>query len=327
MNLTQPLRPKYFEPVEKQLERIFYAILFQPILEVLDGLTAQAAAARRDFFNAREDALRAALRSGRVQYRDGVFSGQFSAEISKALKGIGATFDSRGNVFKLDNAPNWVLSETAAFRERAQKAHEEVKKTLGYVQDTLDQLTEKHQVDALPTVSAIESDFKGIARELQVSPELTDASRQRLANDYTQNMELWIKKWIEEEIVTLRGVVDENAMEGYRFDRLIERIKHQFNVSQSKAKFLARQETGLFMAKFRRERFKESGVRRYKWSTARDERVRDDHKHLNGRIFFYADPPIVDTTTGRRANPGEDFNCRCVDIPILDPIEADKVSA
>jgi uncharacterized protein with gpF-like domain len=39
--------------------------------------------------------------------------------------------------------------------------------------------------------------------------------------------------------------------------------------------------------------------------------VRPDHADLDGTLQDTYDPPIVDKKTGRRGNPGIDFNCRC----------------
>lgn len=51
----------------------------------------------------------------------------------------------------------------------------------------------------------------------------------------------------------------------------------------------------------------DAGVTEYVWRTVGDGRVRESHRHLNGKQFKYSDSPVVDTKTGRRANPGEDY--------------------
>ncbi len=116
-------------------------------------------------------------------------------------------------------------------------------------------------------------------------------------------------------------MVEGNAREGYRFDNLIGKIKKAHGVSQSKAEFLARQETALFTAKYRRERLGDIGVVNYKWSARSAKLTRPDHWALHGKIFSYANPPIVDRKSGRRGNPGEDFGCLCADIPVLGRVE------
>lgn len=318
MTLTQKLKPSYWEDMEAQLKQIFYKIIFEPIIDVISKASAQMGLSK-EILNANEEPLRQGLRSGRVQYVDGVFSGVFNAEIGRALRAIGAAFDKRSGTYRLNAAkvPAWVKAEAGVYKTIAKATHDQLKKVLGYTEGALSQLVEKHLVKPEATLAGFERDFQPIAKSLEVHPSITTASKQKLAKEYTENMKLWISRFSEKSIEDLRETVEANAHEGYRFDRLIDGIEERYGVSKSKSKFLARQETALFMSKFRKHRFMEAGVRMYKWSTSHDERVRDDHKHLNGRIFPYDQPPIVDRATGRTGNPGEDFNCRCVDIPIL----------
>lgn len=56
------------------------------------------------------------------------------------------------------------------------------------------------------------------------------------------------------------------------------------------------------------------GVRRYIWQTREDDVVRHSHELVNKRIFEYGKPPAE---TGR-LEPGEDFGCRCIAIPIVE---------
>ena len=55
----------------------------------------------------------------------------------------------------------------------------------------------------------------------------------------------------------------------------------------------------------------------FKWIANLDERVRDEHKKLNGTIHRYDNPPIIDERTGTKGMPGEFYNCRCTFIPIF----------
>jgi SPP1 gp7 family putative phage head morphogenesis protein len=305
-----------YEDVERQLAKIFRSLVIDPILAVVK---AGAPGVDRSIQNADDAPLREALRTGGVQFEDGIFSGSFNAAISRAIRSLGAKHDKRSGVFRLDTAlvPAWVRAEAGAFKEKARDVHKALAKKLDDLDRGLDKAVEAYTVDAGKTVGAVDTGFKSVARELELLPTLGADARARLAADYSTNMKLWIKKFSAEQIVALRGIVEKNALTGYRFDALMDGIQNRYSVGRTKATFLARQETALFMSKFRRERYGEAGVTRYTWSTSHDERVRDRHKHLDGKVFSYADPPIVDAATGRRGNPGEDFNCRCVDIPVL----------
>jgi SPP1 gp7 family putative phage head morphogenesis protein len=178
-------------------------------------------------------------------------------------------------------------------------------------------------LDATSTTKEIEEGWRKTVQQITVHPELSAEGKALLAKNYTTNMRLWIKTFSEQQIEDLREVVEQNAQQGYRFDRLIERIKQREGVSRSKAKFLARQETGLFMSQYRARRFEDVGVKRYIWSTSHDVRVRDgegghgNHKVLDGKVFFYATKaPAQFMSSKTPCNPGEDYNCRCVDRPL-----------
>lgn len=316
--LVQTLRPAYFADVERQLRRIFYEILFAPLLVAIEKANSQAAEVR---INVAEDALREALKSGRVQYSSGIFSGEFSSAISRSLRRLGATFDSRSKVYRLDPSriPGWVTVEATAYAMKAKGTHEELLRILNETSSHLESLVKENPVNAEKSIDSIEAGFKHAADLIKVSPKLSPESKAELKREYSKNMDLWIDKFSRQEIEALRRRVELNAQQGFRFDRLIASIKNRYSVSENKAAFLARQETSLFLAKFREKRFKDAGIRRYRWSTAGDRRVRDGHERLNGKIFSYDDPPIVQSIpTIRRANPGQDYNCRCVDIPVFE---------
>jgi SPP1 gp7 family putative phage head morphogenesis protein len=97
---------------------------------------------------------------------------------------------------------------------------------------------------------------------------------------------------------------------------LMADIERRFDVSRSRASLIARDQTAKLASAVGRERQQAVGVTRYQWSTSGDPRVRQEHADLDGKIFEWSDPPEVGG--GRRAHPGQDFQCRCVSIPILD---------
>lgn len=327
---AQHMKPSYYDPIEAQLIAIFYDIVFKPLVAIVEEANTQLSPGPDALENAPLNALEVALRSGRVQYEAGTFSGNFSVEIVRILRNIGARFDRQSKIYNLDAAivPGWVKATAAIYQQTARGTHDAMRRRLDEVQRDLDSIIDAKQIHSKKTFDSIHKDFREVASQIQLAPELSDTSATELAKDYNENMKLYIKKFSREMITDLRSAVEQNAQAGYRFDKLIDAIKGRYAVSQNKAAFLARQETALFMSKYRRERFSEAGVLRYKWSTSHDERVRpargqsraNNHRVLDGRIFDYAHPPVVDTATGRRANPGEDFNCRCVDIPVLDRV-------
>lgn len=317
----QHLVPSDYADLQDQVLTALWKIVFQPAVKAIrdvDPSTARVIQVQ----NAPQTALEKALQSGRVQYLSGVFSGDFSAQIAVDIRRIGGRFDKRMKVYFIDvkNVPSWVKASAETFRSKAKALHEELVRMLDDTQAVIEQVVAAQPIDWMQTIYRIEKGFNKAADMISVHPEITTESKERLAEEYSTNMKLYIQEFSESAIQSLREVVEENAMHGYRFDRLIDTIRHRYGVTRSKAEFLARQETALFMAKYREMRFREGGVERYTWHTAHDEKVRKRHAELDGHTFFYSNPPIVDAKTGRKGNPGQDYNCRCVDAPVLEKV-------
>ncbi|MDP3278283.1 MAG: minor capsid protein [Deltaproteobacteria bacterium] len=109
-------------------------------------------------------------------------------------------------------------------------------------------------------------------------------------------------------------------LEQHRGPSIVEvakRVREQTSASKSKAELTARDQVLKLNSAITQDQHLAAGITEYEWSTSGDERVRDGHKKLDGKRFKYAEPPVVDAS-GRRANPGEDYQCRCVAVPVLD---------
>ena len=312
-------------PLAEIVFKAFKDVLYKPLFTLASEHSAimdKGSDFLLELKNAGDTPLTVALRTGLVQYKNGVFSGQFSRVISANLRALGAKFDKRSGVYRLreSEVPTGIRSEAAAYEVNAKNIHEAIIRKLNEIQTNLDHEIETMVLNPEEAIKAMEAGFKKTAETLEIMPELSEASKTIMTEEYSENLKLSIKNFTTEQILSLREATEENATQGYRFDRLSHEIHDSFKASAAKAEFLARQETSLFMANYRKQRFSEAGVTRYIWRTSRDARVRDQHKHLEGKVFFYSQPPVVDRASGRRANPGCDFGCRCVDEPVLDPV-------
>ncbi|HHF6216565.1 TPA: phage minor head protein [Haemophilus influenzae] len=93
---------------------------------------------------------------------------------------------------------------------------------------------------------------------------------------------------------------------------LAAQIKDLGKTTEKQAMFIARDQSSKLNAALTQARHEEVGIKKYMWSASLDERVRESHAEKDGQIFEYSNPP-ADT-----GHPGHDFNCRCVQIPVLD---------
>lgn len=98
---------------------------------------------------------------------------------------------------------------------------------------------------------------------------------------------------------------------GARVEELAKEIQGRFDVSKARAELIARDQTSKFNGELTKLRQTEAGINKYRWATSNDERVRESHQALEGRVFSWDDPPSV-------GHPGDDYQCRCVAIPIFE---------
>jgi len=301
------LEDRFYSPIEAKMLHLFWDCFFQPLIEVVDI---------PDMRINSMSALLAAIRSGRVQYQNGTFTGTFNAAISRDLASF-AKFDRRSGKWTGKAGPDILGASIIAEGHR--------KDLMDRLNAQLDQ-AEKNINDAIKNLSlgddlplfqmreAVEKDLYSVG----VQPNITPRMDKALRRDYTQSTNLDIVNWQPEQMQRLREMVQRIQTTGDN-SSIKALIQSEWNTSAAKAKFLARQETGLFFEAFGRNGALSAGVRRYRWSTSHDIRVRDSHRHLDGRIVDLNGPgEIVDEKTGRRAHAGADYNCRCGKIWILD---------
>jgi SPP1 gp7 family putative phage head morphogenesis protein len=326
----QRLRPHYFAAVEDDLRLFFWQEVFAPLLAVVKDVSPGAAAA---FANTAEPAPQALLRAlgrGAVQYRDGVFAGEFSAEVMRQLRALGAEHDRAAGVWRLPEwtAPGAVKAAAQLANRKADQVGERLLKLLGQMRERLDEGALVPRLDAAGPLAAIEDGFASAAKALGIEKEIGEAQRRAIEKAYQDNVRPYVVEATAKFIDDVHAEVTENAAQGFRYERLVSAIEKGVGVSERKARFLARQETGLFMANYRRTRFEAAGVTRYMWSTSHDARVRPakgadprqgDHRALDKQVFYYATKaPAAFMSSKKPCNPGEDFNCRCNDRALVE---------
>jgi len=159
--------------------------------------------------------------------------------------------------------------------------------------------------------------IRGLERVLRINLNTESRSvKLALARFERENVAL-IRSIATDILPDVRKVVRAAHRAGTRPKDLAALLVERTGVAQSRADLIARDQTLKANSALTQIRHKEAGVERYAWGTSRDERVRDMHAALEGRIFEWSDPPITNEQ-GDRNGPGEDYQCRCVAIPVFD---------
>lgn len=103
----------------------------------------------------------------------------------------------------------------------------------------------------------------------------------------------------------------EALREGQRHEAFADIVAERLDVGESRAQLIARDQLASLNGQLTKARHEAAGIRKFRWSSSEDERVRPEHQTLDGRVFRYDDPPS-------EGIPGEPINCRCVAIPVFD---------
>lgn len=313
----QPIKvnPKFDEDLEKEILLFFYKNIFAPLLE---GVRTKEI--KKTFFNSKND-IESAIRSGKIQFSDGVFRGSFNAAIAKEFKSLGLKFDKRIGGYRKDllNLPASIQVAIAQAESKYKLlASETIRKidSIDYAEGLKDiNFSDSYQ----KVIDNIDNNFiKTVNDVIGVKIDLTPEQKAIIAEEYSNNLKLYIKDFSDDLLPLLREDVELAVFRGIRADSLEEILIKRSGFTRNKAKFLAKQEISLLTSKYKESKYQSAGIKKYKWSTSKDSRVRQDHKDLDGKIFSFDDPPIENKDTGNRANAGEPFGCRCIAIPIIE---------
>lgn len=100
---------------------------------------------------------------------------------------------------------------------------------------------------------------------------------------------------------------------GERAEDLQQEIQDRYGVAESRARLIARDQIGRLTGELNMARQQDLGIEKFTWRTVGDERVRDEHEELDGKVFPWDDPPS-------EGIPGEPINCRCTAEPDVESL-------
>lgn len=187
--------------------------------------------------------------------------------------------------------------------------------------DFLDLITEEHLTDLLTKV-AMKADRHSMietARVIGIKLEDVPGLAQLIARFRVENVAL-IRSVSTEQLDRVSQVFADASTQGRRVEDIADDVQAQFDVSESRASLIARDQVLKANADMTQARHVAAGITEYIWTSTGDSRVRDEHKKLDGQRFRYDDPPVTNAATGARNPPGRDFQCRCTPDPVIDSL-------
>lgn len=139
-----------------------------------------------------------------------------------------------------------------------------------------------------------------------------------------KNSEL-IKAITDEQAKRTAALALEAVNMGTSERELSKQLANMLAVETRRARTIARTETAKLYGELTRQRDLELGLDKYIFSTSDDIRVRHSHKLMEGKTCDWNDPTVmfeggewVSRGNGVMAHPGQEVNCRCVALAVID---------
>ncbi len=164
------------------------------------------------------------------------------------------------------------------------------------------QATDEQLIGSIASALGISVDLASSIKTLNVQPQIEAAT--------LTNVQL-IKSIPVQAMERMKTSVLTDVSQGKRYEDLAADIQEQLDITENRAKLIARDQMAKVNAAITEAKQEALGIEKYQWSTSGDERVRESHAANEGQIFRWDTPP----PTG---HPGEDVLCRCVAIPVID---------
>lgn len=163
------------------------------------------------------------------------------------------------------------------------------------------------QMFGIDLKGALASSGKAVQDQLEIDRQLNASLIKSVATEFKQE---------------IADTIMANVQDGQRSTNLITQIKERYNVSQSRAKLIARDQTSKLNGSLVKARAQALGSKTYVWSSVRDERARPDHVAMDGMLCRWDDPNVFSRDNGEtwedrskingvKLHPTEPINCRC----------------
>lgn len=138
----------------------------------------------------------------------------------------------------------------------------------------------------------------------------------------------------DKTMTEIEGIAQRAVRSGANPRDVARDIQKRFDVSEARARLIARDQISKLNGQITRERNEALGIDKYVWSTSEDERVRDSHRVMNGKLCRWDDASVYSDDGGKtwrnrasiggfEGHPGDDYQCRCISSPDLSDLLAE----
>lgn len=342
--MTDSFKPvhinEYFlRQIAAGLKKEIYDSLFKQIFEVLND---------KSVLNDKKT-LPNAIRSGRVYYENGAFRSNkpFSNAVANELEKLGAKY--RNGAYYIERAALPLELENALALVAAREV-EKVAAINGLLVKLSEFIGQESSV-RLFISKAVDRMYSNLIKDIEETTQdggkvpvielvRTKEQAKKVTEDYIHNMDYWVKKWKEKEIIKMRQDVAQMVQSGARTETFKTYFMNRWGIAERKAEFLARNESGIAGSVIKATHYQDMGCTHFKWLRSTSKEKRELHLEyaketgnqygIGGtNIFSFSDPPIIEQIKvgnsfvpkpdGQKGLPQQTYNCSCNLVGIKNP--------
>lgn len=186
-------------------------------------------------------------------------------------------------------------------------------KSKTYAEDVVNE-SAKHSASTLKL--SLAELAEGVTLKVQTfGPEMEEIVKASIA----ENVSL-IKSIPSQYFTQVQGAVMRSITTGQGMADLVPFIKKYEGVTLNRARLIASDQTRKITGNINRAHMESVGLKKFEWLHTHGEQFpRPLHRDvLNGNVYSFANPPVIDKKTGERGFPGQLIGCKCAMVPVID---------
>lgn len=160
--------------------------------------------------------------------------------------------------------------------------------------------------------TALYASLKDVSGGLSLKTDVSNAALNNIKKAVVAENVSLIKSIPQKYLSKVTQTVLRSITNGNGLQELIPKLEEYEGQTHRSAKNMALDQTRKAYNAINKERAKAVGIKKFEWiHSGGGQKSRELHIELNGQVFSFDDPPIIDEKTGERGMPGQAINCKC----------------
>lgn len=174
-----------------------------------------------------------------------------------------------------------------------------------------------NQVDESSSRS-VHSSMKKLSGGLSLGTRKLDAdTKEVMKASIAENVSL-IKSIPQKYLGRVEGIVMRSITHPEGRNYLTKELAKSYDITKKRAKFIANDQTRKLNQAVSAGRLQKLGVKKFEWVHVSNSHPRKDHQELDGKIFEWSKPPIINKKTKLRGYPAQEPGCHCEALPVFE---------